>query len=40
MEIHPTPIAQALTMARTLQIQDGPSALALLACEAHLQALL
>jgi ADP-ribose pyrophosphatase len=40
MEIHPTPIAQALTMARTLQIQDGASALALLACETHLQALL
>ena len=40
MEIHPTPITQALAMARTLQIQDGPSALALLACEAHLQALL
>lgn len=35
--IHPIPIAQALAMARTGQITDGPSALALLWAEPHLQ---
>ncbi|MCB8944517.1 MAG: NUDIX hydrolase [Ardenticatenaceae bacterium] len=32
MEIHPTPPAQALHLARTLQMRDAPSALALLIC--------
>lgn len=36
MTIHPTPINQALTMARTGQITDGPSALGLLLCEPYL----
>lgn len=39
MEIHPTPIPQALHLARTLQIRDAPSALALLVCAEQLQAL-
>ncbi len=39
MEIRPTPIHQALEMARRNQISDGPSALALLLCEQPLRAL-
>ncbi len=37
IEIHQKPIAEVLTMARTNQIKDGSSALALLLCQAHLQ---
>jgi ADP-ribose pyrophosphatase len=36
IEIHPTPIPTALHMARTGQIEDGKSALALLLCEGEL----
>jgi ADP-ribose pyrophosphatase len=36
MEIHPTPLAEALHLARTLQMRDAPSALALLICQEHL----
>ena len=36
MEIHPIPVPQALHMARSLQIRDAPSALALLICEPYL----
>ena len=36
IESHPTPIPQALHMARSLQIRDAPSALALLICEPYL----
>ena len=36
IEIYPVPIPQALHLARTLQISDGPSALALLICESRL----
>jgi ADP-ribose pyrophosphatase len=35
MEIHRFPRAEALQMARSGQISDGPSALALLLCEPH-----
>jgi ADP-ribose pyrophosphatase len=37
MEIHPTPIDEALHLARTLQMRDAPSALALLICESQLR---
>ena len=37
MEIHPTPIAQTLHMARSLQMRDATSALALLICEEQLR---
>jgi 8-oxo-dGTP pyrophosphatase MutT (NUDIX family) len=37
MEIHPRPIAEALRMARSNEISDGPSALALLLCADKLQ---
>ena len=37
MEIHPTPIPRALHMARSLQMRDAPSALALLICEEPLR---
>ena len=36
MEIHPTPIPRAFHLARTLQMRDAPSALALLICEEKL----
>lgn len=39
MECHPLPIPQALHMAQTNQISDGPSALALLLFADHLRAL-
>lgn len=39
MEIRPTPILQALALARGNHISDGPSALALLLCEQHLRRL-
>lgn len=39
LELHPVPIEQALRMAHDNKISDGPSALALLLCEPHLQAL-
>lgn len=39
IEIHPTPIPQALEMARTGQITDGPSALCLLLCEQQLRSI-
>lgn len=39
MEIHLTPISDALKMARTHQITDGPSALALLLCASKLEAM-
>lgn len=39
MTIHPTPIADALHMARSGQISDGPSALALLLAEPKLRQL-
>jgi hypothetical protein len=35
--IHPTPVAQALHMAQTNQIQDAPSALALLRAAPYLK---
>ena len=38
IEIHPTPVAQALSMARSGEMRDGRSALALLLCEPHLMA--
>ena len=37
MEIHPTPIAEALRMAHANEISDGPSALAILLCEPKLR---
>ncbi len=39
IEIHPTPIREALRMARANEISDGPTALALLLCEQKLLAL-
>ncbi len=33
IEVHPTPVAEALRMARANEISDGPTALALLLCE-------
>lgn len=39
LEIHPTPVEEALAMAQRGEITDGPSALALLLCEAHLRGL-
>lgn len=39
LEIRPTPIAEALHMARSNEISDGPSALALLLCAERLDAL-
>jgi hypothetical protein len=36
IEIHPTPIERALEMARSNEMVDGLSALALLRCEPHL----
>lgn len=39
IEIHPTPIPHALEMARTGQMTDGPSALALLLCEQRLHSI-
>lgn len=36
LSVHPTPVAKALAMARSNQIQDGPSALALLLAEPYL----
>ena len=36
MEVHLTPITEALRMAREGEISDGPSALALLWCQQHL----
>ncbi|MCB8920461.1 MAG: NUDIX hydrolase [Ardenticatenaceae bacterium] len=36
MTLHPLPAAEVLRMARAGEITDGPSALALLLCEAHL----
>ena len=38
MELRRVPVAQAMRMARAGEITDGPSALALLLCEAHLSA--
>jgi 8-oxo-dGTP pyrophosphatase MutT (NUDIX family) len=40
MEVHRFPVAEALRMARANEISDGPSALALLLCEARLQNLI
>lgn len=40
LEVHPTPLREALHMARTNQISDGPSALAILLCEPLLRALI
>ena len=40
MEIHPTPISTALHLARSLQMRDAPSALALLICESQLRQLI
>jgi ADP-ribose pyrophosphatase len=40
LEVHPVPLEQALTMARTNQIHDSRSALALLIAEPKLRALL
>lgn len=40
IEIHPTPIAEALHLARTLQMRDATSALALLICEEQLRMLI
>jgi hypothetical protein len=37
IEIHPTPLAEALRMARANEISDGPSALALLISESILK---
>lgn len=37
IEVHPVPIDQALAMARSGQIKDGKSALALLLCEPYLK---
>ncbi len=39
MEIHPTPIAEVLRMARAGQITDAPSALVIFLCEARLREL-
>lgn len=39
LEIHPTPLAEALRMARHNEISDGPSALAILLCEVKLRTL-
>jgi ADP-ribose pyrophosphatase len=39
MEVHPMPMAEVLRMARSGEISDGPSALALLLCEEQLKAL-
>lgn len=36
MHLHPTPLQEALQMARSGRITDGPSALALLLCEPYL----
>lgn len=38
IEIHPTPLDEALALARSGQMKDGKSALALLLCEPHLKA--
>ena len=40
MELRSVPAAEALRMARAGEISDGPSALALLLCERHLEAIL
>ncbi|HID54344.1 MAG TPA: NUDIX hydrolase, partial [Anaerolineae bacterium] len=40
MEIHPTPAAEVLRMARTGQITDASSALVILLCEAYLEKML
>jgi ADP-ribose pyrophosphatase len=37
IQIHPTPLDEALKMARSGEIQDGRSALALLLCEPYLK---
>ena len=39
LEVHPTPMAEALAMARRGAITDGPSALALFLCEEQLRRL-
>ncbi len=39
LEVHRVPIAEALRMVRSNEINDGPSALALLLCEGELRAL-
>jgi hypothetical protein len=39
MSVHLKPIAEALEMARTCHISDGPSALALLICADKLMAM-
>jgi ADP-ribose pyrophosphatase len=39
IQIHVMPIAEVLAMARSLQIADGPSALALLMCAGKLEAI-
>lgn len=39
MEIHPTPVAETMAMARRGEIMDGPSALALFLCERQLRQL-
>jgi ADP-ribose pyrophosphatase len=40
MESQPTPIAKALYLARTLEMRDAPSALAVLICESQLRQLI
>lgn len=40
IEIHPTPIFEALRMAHENEISDGPSALAILLCESKLRQLI
>lgn len=40
LEVHPIPLKKALHMAHTNQISDGPSALAIMLSEPHLQSLL